>query len=361
MTIHDIIKKSDAYQNIRVLYSNGQEYLLFEYLWGGFFLTAELFLKTIRLSDISGAGNVKTGAIIIASGKKASTDSFQPMIKIGNISAVLRLIKTFQLAGVSPIVLVAGSQSEKLEKHVSRMGIVYLRDCANACHEMIDYAKIGFAYLKEICDQVLVAPVDVPLFTMYTVQRITHSGALLANPVFNGKRGHPLLISSSLLPFFLQYQGENGLKGAMDVCDCQRTNIDVSDAGVLYDVNSGDDYQELLEHHNQAVLRPIVKIQLAKEEIFFEPGTAQLLSLIENTGSVRLACEQMTISYSKGWKIISIMEEQLGVTVVKRQQGGKYGGSACLSERGKTLLKQYYAFDKACKEIIQQQFDLYLK
>jgi len=226
---------------------------------------------------------------------------------------------------------------------------------------MIDYAKIGFAYLEKICDQVLVAPVDVPLFTTDTVQRLINSGALLANPVFKGKRGHPLLIAGSLFPFFLQYQGENGLKGAINVCDCPRTNIDVSDAGVLYDVNSGDDYQELLEQQTQAVLRPIVKIQLSKEDIFFEPGTAQLLSQIENTGSVRLACEQMTISYSKGWKIIRIMEEQLGFTVVKRQQGGKYGGSASLSERGKTLLKQYYAFDKACKEIIQQQFDLYLK
>lgn len=304
---------------------------------------------------------MKTGAIIIASGKKASIDSFQPMIKIGNISAVLRLIKTFQQAGAAPIVLVAGSQSEKLEKHVSRMGIVYLRDSGDACHEMIDYAKIGIAYLEDKCGQVLVAPVDVPLFTSDTVQRLIRSEALLASPVFNGKRGHPLLISNSLMSFFLQYQGDNGLKGAMNVCDCQRTNIDVSDAGVLYDVNSGDDYQELLEHHNKAILRPIVKIQLSKEDVFFEPGTAQLLSQIENTGSVRLSCEQMTISYSKGWKIISIMEEQLGYTVVKRQQGGKYGGSACLSERGKTLLKQYYAFDEACKGIIQQQFDIYLK
>lgn len=304
---------------------------------------------------------MKTGAIIIASGKKASNDSFQPMIKIGNISAVLRLIKTFQQAGAEPIVLVAGSQSEKLEKHVSRMGIIYLRDSEDACHEMIDYAKIGFAYLKDISDQVLVAPVDVPLFTSDTVTRLMHSGAILANPVFNGKRGHPLLIASSLFPFFLQYQGKNGLKGAINVCDCQRTNIDVSDAGVLYDVNSGDDYMELLEQQTQTVLRPFVKIQLCKEDIFFGPGTAQLLSQIDNTGSVRLACEQMTISYSKGWKLIRIMEEQLGITVVKRQQGGKYGGSATLSDQGKTLLKQYYAFDKACKEIIQQQFDIYLK
>ena len=304
---------------------------------------------------------METGAIIVASGKKASNDSFLPMIKIGSISAVLRLIKTFQQAGAAPIVLVAGSQSEKLEKHVSRMGIVYLSDSGNACHEMIDYAKIGFAYLKDKCGQVLVAPVDVPLFTSDTVQCLTGSGALLASPVFNGKRGHPLLISNSLIPFFLQYQGENGLKGAMDVCDCQRTNIDVSDAGVLYDVNSGDDYQDLLEHHNQAILRPIVKIQLSKEDVFFEPGTAQLLSQIENTGSVRLACEQMTISYSKGWKIINIMEEQLGYSVVKRQQGGRYGGSACLSDRGRSLLNRYHSFETACKEIIQQQFDIYLK
>jgi len=37
-------------------------------------------------------------------------------------------------------------------------------------------------------------------------------------------------------------------------------------------VNSGEDYQKLMEQHNKAILRPIVKIQLAKEGIFLTPG-----------------------------------------------------------------------------------------
>jgi len=303
---------------------------------------------------------METGAIIVAAGKKAHSDSFLPMIKIGSLSAVLRLIKTFQQAGISRVVLVAGKESEKLEKHISRMGTVFLRNTDEDRQEMIDYAKIGLSYLEGKCEKVLITPVDVPLFTADTVRCLVDSQALLANPVFNGKRGHPLLISNSLVPFFLEYRGENGLHGAISNCDCPRTLIDTGDAGVLYDVSSGEDYQELLEQHNKAILRPVVKIQLAKEDIFFGPGSAELLSLIGRTCSVRLACEQMAISYSKGWKIIRVMEEQLGYSVVKRQQGGKNGGSACLTERGKSLLDRFYNFETTCKDIIQQQFNIFV-
>ena len=53
-----------------------------------------------------------------------------------------------------------------------------------------------------------------------------------------------------------------------------------------------------------AALHPALKLRLARERIFFGPGPAELLMQIRRTDSVRMACEQMGISYSKGWKMI---------------------------------------------------------
>ena len=59
--------------------------------------------------------------------------------------------------------------------------------------------------------------------------------------------------------------------------------------------------------------RPIHPGELLKEETE------------ERKLSQRRLAEQMGISYSKGWKMINTMEEELGYKVTKRQQGGRNG------------------------------------
>lgn len=300
---------------------------------------------------------MKTGAIIATAGKRSSPGSFKPMIQIGSVSAVHRLIDTFEQVGVSPIVLVADRHSHDLEKHLSRLGTVTLYNEDDEHCEMIDFVKIGLTYIEDKCDQVFITPVDVPLFTAETVQILMRANAQIASPVFNGRVGHPLLISGKLIPAFLQYKGENGLRGMIRNGGFSRTLIEVEDEGVLWDVDSDEDCRELLKRYNRQNLHPTVKICLAKEQTFFGPGSAQLLTFIRETGSVRLACRQMAVSYSKGWKIIKMMEDQLGFEVVQRQQGGKNGGNACLTPRGQRILDKFRTYEDTCRVIIQKVFE----
>ncbi len=105
-----------------------------------------------------------------------------------------------------------------------------------------------------------------------------------------------------------------------------------------------------------AALHPALKLRLARERIFFGPGPAELLMQIKWTDSVRMACEQMGISYSKGWKMINTMEEELGYKVTKRQQGGRNGGSACLTPEGETLLAKYQELERRSREAVENIF-----
>jgi|GEM_PF-4275967 len=134
---------------------------------------------------------MQTGEIIVAAGKKAHSDLFQPMIKIESLSAVLRLIKTFQQVGISAIVLMAGKEFERLEMYISRIGTVFLRNLDEDRLEMIDYTKIGLSYLVNKCEKVLITPVCVPLFTWipynvlstrrlcWQIRFLTESGVIL--------------------------------------------------------------------------------------------------------------------------------------------------------------------------------------
>ena len=105
-----------------------------------------------------------------------------------------------------------------------------------------------------------------------------------------------------------------------------------------------------------AALHPALQLRLARKRIFFGPGPAELLMQIKRTDSVRMACEKMGISYSKGWKMINTMEEELGYKVTKRQQGGRNGGSACLTPEGETLLAKYQELERRSREAVENIF-----
>lgn len=104
-------------------------------------------------------------------------------------------------------------------------------------------------------------------------------------------------------------------------------------------------------------LHPEIKLWLSLDRSFFGPGTARLLELIDRTGSVRLACQQMELSYSKGWKLLIRLEEQTGKTLVDRHQGGKNGGAAILTPEGAWLLAKYRELEERGRKAVEREFD----
>lgn len=302
---------------------------------------------------------MQIGAVIVAAGMSSRMGDFKPMMNIGSISIAQRIVATLHQAGVERIIVVTGYNAQQLERHLAGNSLIFLRNEAYASTQMFDSAKIGLSYLRDKCDQILFTPVDIPLFTALTVTKLLESAAPLACPVCEGKTGHPLLISSSLLDTILSDRGENGLQGAISRCGVTMTQVPVEDPGVLHDADTPEDYQSLLAYHNEQLIRPELSISLSREKAFFDEKTAMLLSLVEETGSVRRACERMQISYSGGWNIIRALESQLHFPLLERSQGGASGGESRLTERGKRLLGCYQRYSQAIREQAKLLFNDY--
>jgi molybdate transport repressor ModE-like protein len=253
--------------------------------------------------------------------------------------------------------MVTGYNATALERHLAGNGIIFLRNENYETTQMFDSVKIGLDYLQDKCDRVLFTPVDVPLFTANTVRTILEAGADLAVPMCEGKQGHPILIGSHLLPEILADCGEMGLKGAMDRCSAPLVRIDVEDAGTIHDADTPEEYASLVDYHNSQLVRPVVSASLAREKPFFDSRMAMLLTLIDETHSVRAACQRMQISYSSGWNLIRNLESQLKFPLILRSQGGVGGSMSILSEDGKLL----HLFNRYQAELQQQAESLYEK
>lgn len=285
---------------------------------------------------------MRTGAVIVAAGMSSRMGDFKPMLNIGSISIAQRVISTLQQAGVNRIVVVTGYQAVTLERHLANQNVVFLRNNDYRNTQMFDSARIGLNYLKDKCDKILFTPVDIPLFTALTVTELLRCEEQLACPECEGKTGHPILISSSLVNEIASDWGEGGLQGAIGRLGIPMVHIPVNDPGILQDADTPFDYEKLLNYHNSQLVRPVVSLSLAKEISFFDERMFLLLQQVEETSSVRQACQRMQISYSTGWNMIRTLESQLSKPLIIRNQGGANGGKSKLTPYGKKLITQYH-------------------
>lgn len=299
---------------------------------------------------------MKTGAIIVAAGMSTRMKQFKQLMKIGNLTMAERVVMNFKNAGIQDIVMVTGYRSSQLRKSLEYLSIEFVENEDYEHTEMFESAKLGFEHLKDRCDRIVFCPVDIPFFKKETVDTVVNHPGKIVIPRHEGRKGHPIALDRSLLPLILSYQGDRGLKGAVDATGIPIDYVDVDDPGALMDADTKEDYERLVDLHNKRLMKPVVKLGIETTRECFGPLTAQLLQKIEETGSVKEGCKYTDISYSKGWAIINLAEAGLGYRLVERVIGGKYGGEAYLTDKGKDLLKAYMELDQEIQEIVRKKY-----
>lgn len=303
---------------------------------------------------------MKTGAVIAAAGISTGITTAEQLKQAGTLSMLERIVLNFQRAGIKEIVIVTGHESKLIEKRLHRYAITFLRNEDYENTQMFDSVKLGLNFMKDKCDQVFLCPADIPFFMGETVEKLQKEQGPLILPLCGGKVGHPIRISTELIPQIMAYQGSFGLEGALKTLDVEPVKIEIQDEGAITEANVRDAYQHLEAIHDAELMRPHVSMYLAGKRPFFSQMTKRLLKLIDTLGSVKEACHKCGISYSKGWAIIELAEAELGYKVVERQQGGKNGGIAFVTKKGKhwiTLFELYeQQVEKAASDIYEQVF-----
>lgn len=88
------------------------------------------------------------------------------------------------------------------------------------------------------------------------------------------------------------------------------------------------------------------------EEAYIGPGRADLLELIEQTGSISAAGKAMAMSYKRAWGLVQALNAGFGAPLVETARGGAAQGGAELTPLGREVLDRYRAIeDKTAKAI----------
>jgi molybdate transport system regulatory protein len=89
---------------------------------------------------------------------------------------------------------------------------------------------------------------------------------------------------------------------------------------------------------------------------FMGVGVYWLLKEIGKCGSLRKAALSLDISYTKAFRMISTLEESLGVRVLDRHHGGQARDGAVLTTFGEEFILLYEDFQNRSNELVGEAF-----
>ena len=197
-------------------------------------------------------------ALICAAGLSSRMGDWKAAMKIEGVPNILREIRTCLSAGISRVLVVTGYRREELESLVKsglskedrgKIRFVYNPDYAGT--QMFESVCLGLRAFREEKGfaGVLFFPVDVPLFSVYTLRDLQlHAGKKKEEvflPVCKGRTGHPILIRTQAVEKILEYRGEKGLKGAIALL--RQGSVSVPDPGILLDADTPEEFRALEE------------------------------------------------------------------------------------------------------------------
>jgi molybdenum cofactor cytidylyltransferase len=191
---------------------------------------------------------VSVAGLILAAGESTRMGSPKALLEFQGETFLDRLIATFSQF-CDPVVAVLGCGASEIRaglKHPERA--LFARNVDYRLGQLSSMQCGLRMLLQQDMEGVLFTLVDHPNVQPSTVAALlAHPRPALAIPCYQGRRGHPMYFSSALIPEFLALPPDSQAKTVVARHAERIRIIEVSDPGILDDVDDPAAYRRLLE------------------------------------------------------------------------------------------------------------------
>lgn len=188
--------------------------------------------------------------IILAAGESSRMGADKALLQYGNATFLEHLVSLF-LPRVSPVIVVLGHHAEKIRAALAARSGLQIAVNAEYQAGQLSSLQAGLRALPADSESALVTLVDHPAVAPSTIdamiERFRAAGAPLLIPRYQGRRGHPVLFSRSILDEILALPSSASAKQVVHAHHHDAVYVDVADPGVLQDVDTPGDYRTLLQ------------------------------------------------------------------------------------------------------------------
>jgi molybdenum cofactor cytidylyltransferase len=188
-----------------------------------------------------------TCALILAAGESRRMGSPKALLQFQGETFLDRLIGLFS-PRCSPVIAVLGAQSETVRAGLRRAGRAVVVENPDFRLGQLTSMQCGLRAVPADAEGVLFTLVDHPAVAPATIDALLASSAPapLRIPRFDGRRGHPIWISRSLIPEFLALPAGSSAREVVTHHADGIAYLDVDDPGILADVDDPAAYASLL-------------------------------------------------------------------------------------------------------------------
>jgi len=191
--------------------------------------------------------------IVLSAGESSRMGRPKALLPIEGQTFLERIVAALKKTQVGKIIVVLGHDAENMTREIKHLPVEVL---INSDYQLGQLSSLQTAvrHLQsdEHCDGMLVHLVDHPYIdgklVDLMIQRFYEGGKLIIVPRYQGKRGHPVIFSSSLFRELLDAPMEEGAKAVVNSEAKETLEIAAGDEGVTIDIDTPEEYR----HHVKA-------------------------------------------------------------------------------------------------------------
>lgn len=103
-------------------------------------------------------------------------------------------------------------------------------------------------------------------------------------------------------------------------------------------------------------------IENSKGELLFGKGKTEVLELVDKTGSISKASEELGMNYKKAWTHLQILQKNISKDFVQTKQGGGETAGTTLAPEAYEMIQKYKTLKKDIEDFADKRFaELFLK
>lgn len=185
--------------------------------------------------------------IIPAAGLSSRMSRFKPLLPLNGETITDHVITTFLHCNID-VILVVGHRHDELRAGIIKRDITIIEN-PDYVKGMFSSIQAGIQCLRPDHKSIFIMPVDIPLVREATIRRLRDAaaehGGKIIYPTFKGKRGHPPLLPSSIIPSVSGWRESGGLKAALQLYQEIACEVPVADGNILFDIDTDENYTDL--------------------------------------------------------------------------------------------------------------------
>lgn len=193
----------------------------------------------------------RIAGIILAAGQSRRMGRTKQLLPWKKSTILGTVLEQASASCLDAICLVLGAESKSIQGKMNLHGVQVVLN-PDFTRGQSTSLKAGLKQLPVEVRAVLFLLGDQPLVSSGTIDQIVRAyqktKAPIVLPVYQGRRGNPVLIDRCLFPRLMQLEGDTGARAVFTEKAASIHEIPVEEEGVCQDIDTWEDYLRLCEN-----------------------------------------------------------------------------------------------------------------